>query len=67
MRNKSCADCFYFDKCTEREMCEDYDPVTEEGIDACIEDMKGQAYVEYLTLWNRYIEDEDNFFLKKSN
>lgn len=55
--SKSCKNCFYYDKCRSREICEDYTPLEDDMSDAEIEEIIEAKRAEFREEWQQYIEE----------
>lgn len=65
MSTKECKDCYYFNVCIIKDICEntyyntcdDFHPVTEEAENAMIDEMIEQERIEYRSAWFEYINE----------
>ena len=57
MSNKKCKDCYYCDVCSKDKVCDDFTPITDDGVNAIIEEAIDRGRIEYRAAWNEYIRE----------
>ena len=58
MSRKKCADCFYYDVCTENEVCGDFDPITEIAKTLCLAEEIRKDRRRFYYEWKEYIRED---------
>lgn len=55
---KTCKDCYYYDFCLNRRLCQYYDPIEniDEFEDELIKQILTKEKQEFIHDWNRYVE-----------
>lgn len=57
LREKKCADCYFFEQCHGEYVCDDYFPITQEAIDAEFDTYIESERESFRRDWFEYIED----------
>lgn len=57
LNNKNCKDCYYSNVCAMDEVCAEFAPITEEGIDAEVDELIECRRAEFIAEWNEYISE----------